>query len=80
MAVEVKVLGTGCPKCNALEDKVRSIAQANGIPIQLEKVKDIHRIMEYAVMMTPALVVNGEVKSTGRIPGDDDILKWLKGK
>ena len=77
--MEVKVLGTGCPKCNALEEKVRSIAGKNGITIQLEKVKDLNDIMEYGVMMTPGLVVNGEVKSTGKIPKDEEILKWLQG-
>ncbi len=77
--MEVKVLGTGCPKCNALEEKVRSIAQENNISIQLEKVKDLNKIMDYGVMMTPGLVVNGEVKSTGKIPKDEEILKWLHG-
>jgi len=77
--MEVKVLGTGCPKCNALEEKVRSIARENNISIQLEKVKDINQIMDYGVMMTPGLVVNGEVKSTGKIPKDEEILKWLQG-
>lgn len=78
--MDVKVLGTGCPKCNALEAKVRSIAQENEIPIQIEKIKDLNQIMAYGVVLTPGLVVNGEVKSTGKIPRDEDILNWLKGK
>ena len=78
--MDVKILGTGCPKCNALEAKVCSIAQENEIPIQIEKIKDLNQIMAYGVVMTPGLVVNGEVKSTVKIPGDEDILNWLKGK
>jgi small redox-active disulfide protein 2 len=75
--MKIIVLGTGCPKCNALEAKVQSIARENDIPVQVEKVKDLNKIMEYGVMMTPGLVVNGEVKSWGRIPKDEEILNWL---
>ena len=76
--MEVKILGTGCPKCKALAEKVQFIAQENGLPIKLEKVTDLTEIMNYGVMMTPAIVVSGEVKAAGKIPKDDDILKWLK--
>jgi small redox-active disulfide protein 2 len=76
----VQVLGMGCAKCNALEAKVRQVAAKNHIEILLEKVSDVQKIMSYSVMMTPALVVDGVVKCYGRIPKDDELLNWLKGK
>ena len=76
--MDVKVLGTGCPKCNELEQKVKSVAADNNIMIQLEKVKDLNDILSYGIMMTPGLVVNGQVKSAGKLPSEEEILKWLK--
>ena len=76
----VKVLGMGCPKCNSLENKVKEVAEKNGLEFVFEKVTDIKQIMEYKVMMTPALVVDGAVKCYGRIPKDEELLKWLKGE
>ena len=74
-----KILGTGCPKCKALEAKVAEVAEKNGLKIDLEKVTDIKDIMAYRIMMTPALVIDEKVKAYGRIPKDEEILKWLQG-
>ncbi len=74
----VKILGTGCPKCQTLEAKVREVASQNSIACDIEKVTDIAQIMNYGVMMTPALVVNEQVKSTGTIPGESQIMQWLR--
>lgn len=74
----VKILGTGCKKCNTLEEKVKSVAEKNNINADFEKVSEIEDIMKYGIMMTPGLVVNEKVKSYGIIPKDDDILNWLK--
>ncbi len=74
----VKVLGTGCPKCNALEKKVKEVAQKNNLDIQVEKVTNLDKIMAYGVMMTPGLVIDEKVKSSGKIPKDNQILKWLQ--
>lgn len=76
--MDVKILGTGCLKCNKLEDRVNLVIQKNGIEAQVEKVSDINRIMEYSIMMTPGLVVNGQVKSSGQLPSEEQILAWLK--
>ncbi|MFC1550204.1 thioredoxin family protein [Candidatus Neomarinimicrobiota bacterium] len=76
--MNIKVLGTGCMKCKSLEEKVRQIAQDNNLVIDVEKVTDLNKIMDYRIMMTPGLVVNGEVKSSGRVPKDSEILKWIK--
>ena len=74
---EIRVLGTGCPKCKKLEEVTRSVAEEMGIEFNLEKITDLDKIMDYGVMMTPALVVDGEVKVTGRIPGTEDLKKML---
>jgi small redox-active disulfide protein 2 len=77
--VSVKILGTGCKKCQTLEAKVKDLVAANNIDATVEKVTDINEMMNYNIMMTPGLVVNEQVKSFGIIPKDDQILKWLNG-
>ena len=75
--MEVKVLGSGCAKCKKLfAETEKAIAQA-GVAATLTKVERIDEIMIFGVMMTPALVVNGEVKCSGRIPGLAEIANWL---
>lgn len=75
----VKVLGMGCPKCQILEAKVKEVAAKNAIDATVEKVTELAKIQAYRVMMTPALVVDEKVKAYGRIPKDEEILKWLQG-
>lgn len=77
--VVIKILGTGCPKCNALESNARSAAEQAGVEFTIEKVTDLTRIMEHGVMMTPGLVIDGEVKSTGRIVPVETIRAMLAG-
>lgn len=74
---QIKILGTGCKKCNDLADKVKSVADSMGIEYEFEKVTDIAQIVSYGVMTTPALVVNGEVKVSGKIPSDAEIKEFL---
>lgn len=76
----VKILGTGCKKCQTLEAKVRDVVQQNNINAEVEKVTDLSAIMSYGIMMTPGLVIDEKVKSYGTIPKDDQILSWLKGE
>ena len=75
----VKILGSGCKKCQALEDKVRDLIAVNNINAEVEKVTDINEMVRYGIMMTPGLIINEEVKSFGVIPKDDQLLGWLKG-
>ena len=77
--MDVKILGAGCPKCQKLGQRVAEVAEKNGIAIALEKVTDIKDIMTYNIMMTPGLVIDGEVKSSGKLPKEEEILAWLKG-
>ncbi|MDP2303214.1 MAG: thioredoxin family protein [Ignavibacteria bacterium] len=74
----VKILGTGCKKCQTLEQRVRDLVSQNNIDVVIEKVTDINEMMNYGIMMTPGLVVNEKVVSSGIIPKDDQILNWLR--
>jgi len=76
--VSVKVLGTGCKKCQNLENKVRELVASNNIDATVEKVTDIQEMVNYGIMMTPGLIINEKVKSFGVIPKDDQIINWLK--
>lgn len=75
--MEIKVLGSGCAKCNLLEEATkRAVAQA-GIDAEIEKVTDMARIVGYGVMTTPALVVDGEIRVSGRVPSVDELVALL---
>jgi small redox-active disulfide protein 2 len=76
--VSVKILGTGCKKCQNLENKVRELVTTNNIDANVEKVTDIQEMVRYGIMMTPGLIINEKVKSFGTIPKDDQLLSWLK--
>jgi small redox-active disulfide protein 2 len=75
--MEVKVLGTGCPKCKTLEETTRKVAKDNGIDAIIVKVDDIVEILKYNIMTTPALVVDGKVVCKGRVPSADEIKQFL---
>ena len=74
---KLQILGTGCSKCKALAEQTEKAAKAMGLEYELEKVTDIEKIMAFGVMSTPALVVDGEVKVVGRVPGLDEVKKLL---
>ena len=75
--MEIKVLGTGCPKCKTLEKLTRGIVEQNGLDATVEKVEDIVAIMNYGVISTPALVVDGRVVVKGRVPSADELKRIL---
>ena len=75
--MEIKVLGTGCPKCKALEKATRDAVTELGINANIEKEEDIMKIMEYGVMHTPALVIDGKVAASGRVPNEKDLKSLL---
>ena len=74
----IKILGTGCPKCNKLEELSKKAAEEAGIEFKIEKVKDINKIMEYGVMTTTALVIDGEVKVAGKVPSLEELKEIIK--
>jgi len=75
--MEIKILGTGCPKCKTLEKLTREVVEQNGIDATVTKVEDIVDIMNYGVMMTPALVVDGKVVVKGRVPSAAEIKSLI---
>ena len=76
--MEIKVLGPGCAKCQKTEEVVKEAVAESGAQADVEKVTDIMKIAGYGVMTTPAVVVDGEVKSVGKIPSKEDIISWIE--
>jgi len=78
--MKIKILGPGCPKCGEVEKRVRSVLAEMNIAADVEKITDITKIIEYKIFGTPGLVINGDVKSSGRIPRAAEIKAWIEGK
>ncbi|NUN09744.1 MAG: TM0996/MTH895 family glutaredoxin-like protein [Ignavibacteriaceae bacterium] len=76
--ISIKILGTGCKRCNTLELKVKELVLKNNIDASVEKVTEIDKMIEYGIIATPGLVINEKVVSSGIIPKEDKILEWLK--
>jgi len=74
---KIQILGTGCPKCKKLAENAQIAAKELGVEYEIEKVADINEIMKFGVMMTPALAVDGQVKSVGKVISPDEIKKML---
>lgn len=76
--MEIKVLGPGCPKCHQTEKVVKEAVADVGVAADIEKITDVVKIAGYGVFGTPAVVVDGEVKSVGKIPSIDDVKSWIR--
>lgn len=75
---KVEILGPGCPKCKFVEKRVKETIEELGIDAEVEEIADMGKIVERGVMATPAVVVDGSVKSEGRTPTREEIEKWLR--
>ena len=75
--MKIQVLGTGCPKCKSLAENAEAAALEAGIEYELEKVTDINDIVRFGVMMTPALVIDGDVKAVGKVPSPAEITEMF---
>ena len=73
----IQVLGTGCAKCRTLYETVTKAVQESGVEAQVEKVEDIQKIMAFEILMMPGLVINGQVKAAGRVPGMEELKKLI---
>ena len=73
----IQVLGTGCGKCKALHEVVKKAVHETGVDAQVEKVEDIQKIMAFEILMTPALAIDGEVKTAGRVPSVEEIKRMI---
>ena len=76
--MKIEILGTGCPKCRKLYENVQEAVRKTGVEAEITKVTNIADVSGYGVMMTPALVVDGQVKAAGKVPTTDDIMEWIK--
>ncbi|MBN1620698.1 TM0996/MTH895 family glutaredoxin-like protein [candidate division WOR-3 bacterium] len=74
----IQILGTGCPKCKQLSSNAEEAVKDSGIEAKIEKVEKIQEIMKFNVMMTPSLVIDGEVKSTGKVLSKEEISEFLQ--
>ncbi len=75
--MKIQILGTGCPKCKKLAENAEAAARQLGLDFELEKVTNINEIMAFGVMMTPALVIDGVVKASGKLLSVEDIKAML---
>lgn len=75
--MEIKVLGPGCAKCNKTEKLVQEAIKETGVDASVEKVTDMMQIASYGVFGTPSVIVDGEVKCTGKVPKIDQIKSWI---
>lgn len=75
--MEIKVLGPGCAKCSKTEKLVQEVIKETGVDATVEKVSDMMQIASYGVFGTPSVIVDGEVKCTGKVPKKNDIKNWL---
>ena len=76
--MDIKVLGPGCPKCQQTEKIVKDAVSESGIEATVEKITDVMEIAGYGVFGTPAVVVDGEVKSVGKIPKKEEVMGWIR--
>lgn len=77
--MEIKVLGPGCAKCGQTEKNVREAVAESGVDAKVDKVSDAMEIAGYGVFGTPAVVVDGSVKSVGKVPTKEEIKEWISG-
>ena len=77
--MKIEILGSGCPKCRQLEAVTRRAVEQTGVKAEITKVTNLDDIIDYGVMMTPALVIDGEIKVAGRVAGVSEIADWIKG-
>ncbi|MGB9770400.1 MAG: thioredoxin family protein [Candidatus Kapaibacteriota bacterium] len=77
--IKIKILGPGCPKCQALENRVREVVQRHNFDAEVEKVQNLMEIMKYGVMITPALIINEKLVASGTpLPSSDKITEWIR--
>ena len=78
--MKIEILGTGCPKCKKLHELVKEAITELTVEAEITKVEEIADIMKYNVMLTPALVIDGEIKTAGKIPTKPEIINWITTK
>lgn len=75
--MKIEILGTGCSKCKKTKEIIEKVLKETGVEAEVLKIEDLETILNYGVMVTPAVVVDGEVKLAGKVPDEKDIRKWI---
>jgi small redox-active disulfide protein 2 len=75
--MKIEILGTGCSKCKKTKEVVEKVLKSTGVEAEVVKVEDIETILKYGVMITPAVVIDGDVKIVGKVPDEKEIKKWV---
>jgi small redox-active disulfide protein 2 len=75
---KIEILGTGCPKCNKTTEIIKETVKKIGVEAEVVKVSNLNDIISRGVMMTPAVMVDGELKVEGKIPGEKEIKSWFE--
>jgi len=75
--MEIRVLGSGCPRCHEVEKRTIDVLSELNIAADVQKVTDLMKMMEHGILATPGLVINGKLKCSGRIPSRDEIKAWI---
>jgi small redox-active disulfide protein 2 len=76
--MKIEILGTGCPKCKKLNELTKEVIQELGVSAEIKKITNINDIIDYGVMVTPAIVIDGDVKIAGKIPEKEKIKRWIE--
>ena len=76
--MKIEILGAGCFKCKKVYENVKKALEETGVDADVEKIEDMNKIINYGVMITPALVIDGKIKASGRIPNHEEIKIWLQ--
>ncbi|MFH1606539.1 MAG: thioredoxin family protein [Nanoarchaeota archaeon] len=75
--MKIEILGSGCPSCKQLEENAKEAVKESKKQAEIVKVTDITKFVDYGVMQTPAIVIDGEVKCSGKVADKEEIKKWL---
>lgn len=78
--MKIRILGTGCAKCKAMEKGIREAARDLGLDLEVEKVTDAMEIVSQGVLVTPALMVGGKIRAVGKVPARADMVHWLQSE
>jgi len=76
--MEIRILGPGCPRCHEVERRTINVLAELNLGADVQKISDIKKMMEYSIIGTPGLVINGKVKCSGRIPSPEEIKRWIE--
>ena len=75
--MKIEILGTGCSKCKKTKESIERVLKETGVEAEVVKVEDFETILNYGVMVTPAVVIDGKVKLAGKVPDEKDVRKWI---